>query len=74
MITPRRSRRPTRTEHLSALLESLRRAEHGDVHVEWRPFRGWYLVGEARWNGDSGDDFLGREWREAERYLKWYLR
>ena len=69
----RRSRRPTRTEHLESLLESLRREEHGEVSIEWRPFRGWWLTGEKRDFTDEGD-YLGANWREAERYLKWFLR
>jgi hypothetical protein len=63
----------TRLEYLTRLIAALRRPEHGDLEIEFKPFTGWILFGEARSFGDDGQDFAGRNWREAETWLRWYL-
>lgn len=63
----------TRTDYLTALLE--RCDPKTELYVEFRPFRGWHLCGaDARWIGDDGSDFMGRNWKEAETFLKWLYR
>lgn len=67
-----RKPRQTRTEYLEAVLSSLRREEHGDIEVVFRPFDGWYLIGEPRHFGDNGD-LLGSNWRDAEVAMREWL-
>jgi len=38
--------------------------------VMFKPFHGWYLWGEPRWIGDDGADWIGRDWRAAEKELR----
>jgi hypothetical protein len=53
----------TKTEQLTEVLD-----QHGALDsgwsVEFRPFRGWYLVGESRYIGDEGD-WLGTNYHQA---------
>ena len=57
----------TKTEQLQALIDSARRR---DLSIEYRPFDGWYACGEARWLGDDGRDWLGRNFRQAKPALE----
>lgn len=59
----------TRADYLQALVGRLTPADEF-LTVRFVPFRGWHLCGEPRWFEDSGEDFIGCNWREAE----WTLR
>lgn len=56
----------TRLAYLESALRALRVE---GLTLEFRPFRGWYLCGEPRWFGDDGADWIGANWREAEKEL-----
>lgn len=58
----------TKTEKLNALLDEFLKDEHGDVFIEFRPFHGWFAIGEPRYIGDKGE-YLGRDYREAEQTI-----
>lgn len=62
-----RKRTCTKTEQLQALVD---RANRRDLEVEYRPFDGWYVCGEARRPGDDGRDWLGRNFRQAKPALE----
>lgn len=58
----------TRTVYLENVLQSL---DTGDVlTLVFKPFHGWYLCGEPRWIGDDGDDWIGKDWRAAEKEMR----
>jgi hypothetical protein len=59
----------TRATYLQAIVDDLTPPEEF-LAVEFIPFRGWHLCGEPRWFEDSGKDFIGRNWREAETMLR----
>ncbi len=58
----------TRTAYLESVLQSL---DNDDaLSLVFKPYRGWYLCGEPRWIGDNGEDWIGKNWREAEKELR----
>lgn len=60
----------TRTAYLEGLHKQLSRS--GDeLSIEFRPFQGWYLCGEPRHFNDDGAEWMGANWREAEKFLRW---
>lgn len=63
----------TRLDYLTQLIATLHRPEHGDLNIEFKPSTGWILYGESRSFSDDGHDFAGRNWREAEVWLRWFL-
>lgn len=68
-----RKKRQTRTEFLNERLMPLIRSEHGDLRVEFIPFQGWFLVGEPRWFGDDGREYIAADWRTAAKVLPMML-
>lgn len=60
----------TRTAYLEGVHRSLS-ADANELTLEFRPFSGWYLCGEPRHFGDDGSEWIGANWREAEKFLRW---
>ena len=55
----------SKTEILQELIDSLRNDQSWDFVVEYRPFKGWFMVAtESRWYGDDGD-WLGDRFEDA---------
>ncbi len=59
----------TKAERLQSLIDQYKNTI-GDVLVIFMPFKGWYLCGEQRHDGDDGNDFMGRNYNEALRWIR----
>lgn len=62
----------TRREYLQQLWDTLRAPNYSDAALEFRPFKGWFIVyDEPSFLGDDGA-FIGQNWQFAAdeiRYL-----
>jgi hypothetical protein len=58
----------TRTDYLESVLKTMTVGD--ELTIVFKPFRGWYLCGESRWIGDDGEDWIGANWREAEKEMR----
>lgn len=68
-----RRKRTTRTAQLNAALAAIPGALYAGCFVVFRPFKGWFIDGEARWFGDEGEH-IGNNWRDALMSLDWLAR
>lgn len=63
----------TRLEYLTQRMNELCPDLPDDVYIEFVPFKGWFVGGEARYIGDDGD-FMGANWHDALDWLEWLYR
>lgn len=62
--------KPTRKEYLQSLADKLRTDKQYEFEIQFRGRGGWWgEPNEVRWIGDAGE-FLGMDWREAEKAIK----
>lgn len=61
-------------DHLQELANDLRTSEQSEVLIEFRGSRsGWWAIAETpRWFNDEGE-YLGSNWKEAEKTLRLIL-
>lgn len=63
----------TKTEYLQNICDSLRSDYQYEFVIEFRQGRGWFAVtSEWRYFEDNGE-FLGENWEQAEKTLRWLL-
>ena len=60
----------TRREYLQDLADELHTEDQFDYVIEYRPFSGWWALPEVmRYFNDEGE-YLGLNWRDAEKTLR----
>jgi hypothetical protein len=60
----------TRAQYLQSLWDTLRPAYFGAGKLEFRPFKGWFIVyDEPAFIGDDGN-YIGQNWKLAEETIR----
>lgn len=61
----------SRQQYLQSLWDTLKRPEYAAAVLEFRPFRGWFLVyDEPAHFGDEGN-YIGWWWKEAAEQIEY---
>lgn len=59
----------TRADYLQQLWDTMRPAIYSAAALEFRPFKGWFIVyDEPAYLGDDGA-FIGQNWQQAEQEI-----
>jgi hypothetical protein len=60
----------TKQEYLQSIWDNLKEPIHFDFVIEFRPGAGWYAIADEPRHFNDDGEYLGRDWREAEKALR----
>lgn len=63
----------TKGDRLQELIDRYKAKVDPELCADYRPFKGWYLIGQPRHFGDEGD-YMGRNYQEARAFLEWLFK